>query len=271
MDSPLPLDKTRVHRPWGPAALSVVGVVGFAAAAVGLEQAVRCWRAWKAAEAPSFDKPFQRHAHDSERRVLIVGDSTGVGVGAEHPSHSVGGLLASEVDDAHLVNLSVSGACIADVPRQLQALKDDPRAFDLVLLHIGGNDIMRVPNLAKLEPQAEQMLDELQRVGRHVVWLGPGDLGLAPLFRPAFAWYMTRRTRQAGAMFKRIAAAHGADYVGFHDTPHRERFLEGRARFFSQDGIHPSSEAYRYCYAWLVQSAALDRALLRRAGIKVPA
>jgi lysophospholipase L1-like esterase len=172
------------------------------------------------------------------------------------------------VDDAHLVNLSVSGACIPDVQRQLQALGDDPKPFDLVLLHVGGNDIMRVPNLAKLGPQVEQMLGSLKKIGRHIVWLGPGDLGTAPLFRPMFAWYMTRRTRQACAMFKRIAEQHGADYVGFHDTPHREHFLEDRARYFSADGIHPSSEAYRYCYSWLVQSAALDRAFVRQAEIQ---
>lgn len=239
-------------------------------AALSVEQAVRCWRAWKAAGSPRVAKPFERHAQDAERRVLIVGDSTGVGVGAEDPSHSVGGLLASEVRDAHLVNLAVSGACIADVPRQLEVLAGDTRRFDLVLLHVGGNDIMRVPNLARLEPQVEQMLAQLLKLGRHVVWLGPGDLGIAPLFRPIFAWYMTRRTRQACAMFQRIAVRQGIDYIGFHDAPHRERFLQARARYFSADGIHPSSEAYRYCYAWLAQSAALDRAQLRQAAAAQP-
>lgn len=264
MDSPLPTEKPRGRRLWQPAALSVAGLV----AGVALEQAVRLWRAWKAAETPSFAKPYQRHAEDAIHRVLIVGDSTGVGIGAEDPTHSVGGLLAHERDDAHLVNLSVSGACIADVPRQLEILGPDPRPFDLVLLHVGGNDIMRVPNLASLEPQAEQMLSALQRIGRHVVWLGPGDLGLAPLFRLPFAWYMTRRTRQACAMFQRIAKVHGADYVGFHEGPHRQHILETRERFFSSDGIHPSSEAYRYCYAWLQQSAALDRAFVRQTQVR---
>jgi len=227
---------------------------------MSLEQALRCWRAWKAAESPPFE-PYQRRTTDLRRRVLVVGDSTGVGVGAAEATDSVAGLLAAEYGDAELVNLSVSGSCIVDVPRQLEQLTGDAAPFDLVLLHIGGNDIMRIPKLATLEPLAELLLAGLLKVGRRVVWLGPGDVGVAPLFRPPFSWWLSRRTRQACDMFHRVAARHGVEYVGFHGEPHRELFAQDPERFFSNDGIHPSSHAYRYAFGWLLRSSALAQAL----------
>lgn len=241
---------------WHYAGLGAVGLLTL----MSVEQALRCWRAWKAAEVPPFE-PYQRRATEGRRRVLVVGDSTGVGVGAAEATDSVAGLLAAECGHAELVNLSVSGSCIVDVPRQLQQLAGDAGPFDLVLLHIGGNDIMRMPKLATLEPLAEALLVGLLKVGRRVVWLGPGDVGVAPLFRPPFSWWLSRRTRQACELFHSVAARHGVEYVGFHGEPHRELFAQDRERFFSADGIHPSSHAYRYAYGWLMRSSALAQAL----------
>jgi lysophospholipase L1-like esterase len=246
-----------------------MGAMGLLAL-MSVEQALRCWRAWKAAESPPFE-PYQRRATEGRRRVLVVGDSTGVGVGAADAADSVAGLLAAEYGDAELVNLSMSGACIVDMPRQLEQLGEGAPAFDLVLLHIGGNDIMRMPKLATLEPLAEQLMAALQKVGRRVIWLGPGDVGVAPLFRPPFSWWLSRRTRQACEMFHRVAARHGVEYVGFHGDPHRELFAQDRERYFAVDGIHPSSHAYRYCYGWLMRSSALAQAFADAAEARVEA
>ncbi|HEV8689506.1 MAG TPA: GDSL-type esterase/lipase family protein [Ideonella sp.] len=251
---------------WHYAGMGAMGLL----ALMSVEQALRCWRAWKAAESPPFE-PYQRRATEGRRRVLVVGDSTGVGVGAADAADSVAGLLAAEYGDAELVNLSVSGACIVDMPRQLEQLGEGAPAFDLVLLHIGGNDIMRMPKLATLEPLAEQLMAALQKVGRRVIWLGPGDVGVAPLFRPPFSWWLSRRTRQACEMFHRVAARHGVEYVGFHGDPHRELFAQDRERYFAVDGIHPSSHAYRYCYGWLMRSSALAQAFADAAEARVEA
>ena len=40
------------------------------------------------------------------------------------------------------------------------------------------------------------LLPQLHRIAKRVIWLGPGDVGLAPLFRPPFSWWISRRSRQ---------------------------------------------------------------------------
>jgi lysophospholipase L1-like esterase len=246
-------------------ALSIVlyGAAGLAGvlAAVSIDQAVRVWRALRDAEARRPARPYQYRKRSARKRVLIVGDSTGVGVGAERATESLGGLLAAQYRDAELINLSVGGACIADVPGQLQHLPAGDRRFDLVLLHVGGNDIMRNVRLPAVEPVADALLRRLGQLGRRVVWVGPGDIGLAPLFRPPFNWWLSRRTRLACEMFRRIAQEHGAEYMGFHGAPHRHLLAGQRTHYFAPDGLHPSSHGYRYAYSHLQRSSALTEAL----------
>jgi len=252
-----------------PLSIALFGAVGVAGVlvAVSVDQAVRVWRALRDSQARRPARPYQYRARRARQRVLIVGDSTGVGVGADRPTDAIGGLLAAEYRDAELVNLSVGGACIADVPGQLRELGVAPRRFDLVLLHVGGNDIMRGARLPALIDDAEPLLLRLRHLGRRVVWLGPGDLGLAPLFRPPFSWWLSRRTQAVCEVFRRVALQHGVEYVGFHDAPHSHLLAHERARYFASDGLHPSSHGYRYAYGCLKRSRTLGEALARSAGI----
>ncbi|HJV68788.1 GDSL-type esterase/lipase family protein [Ideonella sp.] len=245
--------------------LALLGYAGMCAAgllaAVSVDQVLRVQRALRDARSRRPARPYQYRTRRARQRVLIVGDSTGVGVGADHPTEAIGGLLAADYRDAELVNLSIGGACIADVPAQLRHLGRDTARFDLVLLHVGGNDIMRSGKLDALADAAEPLLLRLRHLGRRVVWLGPGDLGLAPLFRPPFSWWMSRRTEVACEMFRRVALRHGVEYVGFHAGPHRHLLARERARYFASDGLHPSSHGYRYAYGCLKRSRTLAEAL----------
>jgi lysophospholipase L1-like esterase len=130
-------------------------------------------------------------------------------------------------------------------------------AFDLLLLHVGGNDILRARRLAELDEPAERMVLAVRPLARRALWLGPGDLGLAPLFRPPFNWWFTHRTFAAAERFGSLAQRHGIHFIGFHGAPHREVIAADPSRYFGDDGIHPSTECYRYCYRWLIDSAAL--------------
>jgi len=250
-------DLTRLPR--SPLALLCYAAAAAAGAlvAVSFDQALRVHRALREAESRKPSRPYQYRAVRARKRMLIVGDSTGVGVGAERPTDSIGGLMTAEYRDAELVNLSVGGACIADVLPQLRGLPHDGRRFDLVLLHIGGNDIMRTATLQQAALAIDPLLTRLKQLGRRVVWLGPGDIGLAPLFRPPFSWWMSYRTRLACEMFHRVAAMHRVEYVGFHDGPHRHVLARERHVYFAADGLHPSSQGYRYLYGHLTRSGAL--------------
>ena len=243
------------------ASLCALGVL----AAISTDQALRVRRALRDADAAPPRRPYQYRAVRAQRRVLILGDSTGVGIGAECPTQSIAGLLAAECRGAEVVNLSVSGATLGDVSGQLRRLSHHPGArFDLVLLHVGGNDILRSPNLAVMQQAAEALLPRLQEAGERVVWVGPGDVGLAPLFRPPFSWWLSRRSRLACELFHRLAQKHDVEYLGFHGGEHRDLLVRQRERFFAVDGFHPNSHGYRYCYGWLMRSVVMKQVLAQR-------
>ena len=243
-------------------ACQLVGLCAVAAvAAISTDQALRVRRALRDADSAKPRRPYQYRALRAQRRVLIVGDSTGVGIGADCATQSIAGLLAAEFRGAEVVNVSVSGSTLADVPAQLRRLAGPVPAphFDVVLLHVGGNDILRTPNLLAMQQAAESLLPQLHGIAKRVIWLGPGDVGLAPLFRPPFSWWISRRSRQACAMFERVAREHDVEFVGFHGEPHREILARDRHLFFAQDGFHPNSHGYRYAYGWLSRSPALKQ------------
>ncbi len=82
--------------------------------------------------------PFERILPDAEMQILVIGDSTAVGTGAQTPEASLAGLVGQTFPDASVRNLGVNGARTADLIPRLEKIQD--QHFDLLMLHIGGND-----------------------------------------------------------------------------------------------------------------------------------
>lgn len=210
--------------------------------------------------------PFEQQLPQARRRILLLGDSTGVGVGGG-PQQSVAALLAQEHPQLRLVNACRSGARLADVVAQVAAHAPALHRFDGVLLLAGGNDVLRTRNLKQLTAASQGLMQALAPVAARVVWLGPANIGHAPVFLPPLSWWLSQRTRQASRLYARCARQVGASYLDFFGVGAADPFVADRRRWFARDGIHPSAEAYRYCYARLRRSAAWQRML----GLKAPA
>ena len=236
----------------------LAAALGALAAAALVDQAARVRTALEQARTARV-QPFHRPLVRPRARVLVLGDSTGVGLGADTPGDTVAGQLAAQWPDVAVHNLSCIGHRLADV----QALADDLVArqvrMDLVLLHVGGNDVLRARDVQALRREAQALLRSLRRVAPDVVWLGPADVGVAPLFRWPWRWWLSQRALRAARAFERACAAEGARFIGFHEPTHSRRFAAEPQRWFAADGVHPSSAAYRYCFAWMQRSGAFSR------------
>ncbi|HZY17699.1 MAG TPA: GDSL-type esterase/lipase family protein [Ramlibacter sp.] len=191
---------------------------------------------------------FTRSPASPSRRVLLVGDSTGAGVGCEHPRESIAARLADEFPDAEVRNLCLNGATVADVLRTVRGLPAGPR-FDLVLVFAGGNDVLKRTPWAELESGSQALLGELQARAGQVLWAGMANVGLAPLFLPPFSWWMTARTRRANRLLARQARRAGARFVDFFREKADDPFSADPQRFYARDRVHPSAQAYAWCYA----------------------
>lgn len=165
-----------------------------------------------------------------ERLVLAFGDSLYAGYGLKRgeslPAH-IETMLRSQGINATVVNAGVSGDTTAAGRTRLAfALDKLPRSPDLVMLGLGGNDVLRQIPVAETRANLVAMLDELRRRKIPVVLTGmraPPNLG-PDYSRP----------------FDTIYPALARDYHAVLDPFVLDGVL-GHHQLMLPDGIHPNA------------------------------
>jgi lysophospholipase L1-like esterase len=202
-------------------------------------------------------RPFEVHPSPHHARVLLVGDSTGVGVGAAAPEHSLPGLLARRYPGVAIVNTCRNGARVGDVAAALARGAPGTQRFDVALVLLGGNDVVHLTPLRELEQAAAALLHELHWHARHIVWLGSANIGHAPIMLPPLSWWAGRRCRRTMGALARVARAHGVTFIDFCEPRLDARFAGAPGTTFAHDGLHPSSTSYLECFNVLEQRVPL--------------
>jgi acyl-CoA thioesterase-1 len=168
--------------------------------------------------------------HGPERTVLAFGDSLyagyGLGRGQSLPD-AIQARLRSDGINARLVNAGVSGDTTADGRRRLAYTLDRVGTTpDLVLLGLGGNDVLRQLDPTVTRDNLAAMLDELARRKIPVVLTGmlaPPNLG------PDYAG-------RFNAIYPALAKQHHAPLYPF--------ILDGvlgNRTLMLPDGVHPNA------------------------------
>jgi lysophospholipase L1-like esterase len=223
-----------------------------------LVRALAFWRGVERARAlAAGGRPFERRSSSSGKVILILGDSTGVGVGAQCPEESIAGRLAVDFPDADIVNVSRSGARVCDTVEQARECVSLGLRFDFAVLHVGGNDVVRATAIDRLATDCDALLAELKRVADCTVWLGPANVGLAPLFPLPYSWILAARSRAASSVFSASAVRHGVAFVDFCAPEHSVLLRRSPRSHFAADGFHPSSSTYGHGYSALRTAMAL--------------
>lgn len=181
-------------------------------------------------------------AGEGENTILVLGDSTAVGIGADRPEESVAGRVSSYLQADSLENYAVSGAVTSDLNGQRENAK--LARYRLILIQIGGNDIIRFKS-------AEGAGEELRRAIRNlpeaekVVIISAGDVGGATLFPWPVRPFHTRLNNKYHETFAKIALEEDVTYVNFGNSPATKKINEKPEIYLAADGLHPSSEGYR--------------------------
>lgn len=236
-----------------------------AAAALGLFGAL-AWQAHTLQRATAQGRalvaaarPFQHRPERPRRRVLVLGDSIGVGVGAGRAGATLPGLLAEAYPDAEIVNRAANGARVADALEQLVPLAHE--RFDLVLVLAGGNDVLRATPAATLSRDAARLLAACARVARRTVWLGPANLGGSPVLLRPLAWWFTWKSARAMRCIAAEARRAGALFIDFFRPRRDDPIARRTGIYFAGDGLHPSAASHRLCFDTLRRRAPLDALL----------
>jgi lysophospholipase L1-like esterase len=204
----------------------------------------------------------QSQPANARATVVVVGDSTGVGVGAATPGESVAGRIAEAFPFTRVFNYARSGAHVHDVLGQLD--RHGHHAADIVLIQASANDVVDSHSVATVEADLREAIRRARALGALVVLMPGCNFVFAPFFKPFFAASMANRAHRMHDMVQRVAAETGAVYVDLFKLKPADPFFREGSRYFCADGLHPSGEGYRIWFEELARMVPLEDILERR-------
>jgi lysophospholipase L1-like esterase len=179
-------------------------------------------------------------------RVILLGDSSALGVGVDTVEQTVGGQLATMLASAGtrvtLSTVAVAGARCSDLATQVARAQVGPRA-DVAVVLVGTNDAAHLVRPGEAAASLATAVRRLRDAGTAVVVGTCPDLGairaVAPPLRQLAGWY-GRRVARAQAHAARSAGASVVD-LGALVGP----VFRADAGMLCHDGFHPSADGYR--------------------------
>ncbi len=173
--------------------------------------------------------------------MLVLGDSTAVGVGADSSEESLAALVANHINASNVENYAVSGAYVGNLPDQIE--KARAPHYALILIQVGANNIVRFSNASSTAEKLGKILETLPSASKIVI-LTAGDVGGAPIWPQPLRPTYTKLTAEYNDVFGKTAAAQGMIYVNLYEHPSRQIITEHPEIYLAADGFHPSSEGY---------------------------
>lgn len=219
-------------------------IIGIALVAWLAFEGIRfAWLLSQSATLVERSQAFERKIDGGSPRILVAGDSTAVGTGAT-PEGSVAGRFGADFPHADVRNVSTNGWKIAD----LLAAFPEGESFDLVLLQIGANDIIRGTSEGEFETSLDALFGKAKAASPNVVALHSGNIGLAPLFRWPVSSILRARTLRYRAIYQRVAAEHGVAYVDLYSERDGDVMGKDIGRYYAPDLLHLTDDGYGVWY-----------------------
>lgn len=191
-------------------------------------------------------EPYEQFIPDAPR-ILIFGDSTGYGTGARLNTNTIAGRIGADFPSYTIVNTSVNGQTIKDALLKMKELPE-AKAYTLILLQLGGNDILQKRPLASIKAELALLLAEATNRAEHVVLMTSGNVGGAPVFKGKQARDYEMRTRELRTVSMELSTQAGVHYVDLFLEPAVDIVSQNPKRYLALDGLHPSDEGYGVWY-----------------------
>jgi len=184
---------------------------------------------------------YEKASEDNSITMLVLGDSTSVGVGADTSLDTVAGQAATHINATSVENYAKSGAVTKDLSGQIANATED--RYGLILIQIGGNDIIRFKNARETAEELRAAIKALP-LADTVVIISAGDVGGATLFPFFVRPFHTRLNNEYHEAFAKVAEEEGVTYVNFGNAPATKTISARPDIYLSADGLHPSTAGY---------------------------
>lgn len=197
-------------------------------------------------------KPYEQLGRGTNpSAIFVLGDSTGYGTGAGAGKYSIAGLLGADYPNYSIINNSKNGRTVGEALIEIKTLPTEPKQA-LLLLQIGGNDILQKREVDVVRAELVQLYAEANKRSAHVMMISSGNVGTAAAFTGTKkAGEYERLSRQFREMFIAVASESRVTYVDLFEDPEDDAFLREPKKYLAIDGLHPSREGYAYWYQTL--------------------
>ncbi len=230
-------------------------------------------------------RPFEGAPEDDGRygagrgtpiEIVVLGDSSAAGMGADSGSETVGGIVCAGLAalsgrPVQLTNEAVIGAESGDLERQLANALDRVDRPDLVLILVGANDVTHRIDRSTAVRHLEVVVTRLRGMGVEVVVGTCPDLGTVQPIPVPLKHLLRRWSRDLAAAQTVAVVEAGGRTVSLGDLLGPE-FSASPEELFSVDRFHPSPAGYARVGAVLLPTvcAALGVATIGEAHDRRP-
>jgi lysophospholipase L1-like esterase len=171
--------------------------------------------------------------------LLVLGESTAVGVGASSQDEALAFCLARSLARArgHSVDVQVvgqTGANVARVRRELFTQVDFP--VDAALVVLGVNDTLELTRGGKWSAELAALIADLKPRARHIVFSGVPPLGELRSLPQPMRSALGARAAYLDVLLERACVSHAVHHVPIR-FPYRPDQI-------ALDGFHPSALGY---------------------------
>jgi len=230
----------------GAAGIGAVGLVGYGVLKAEAQLARRI------VGQPFEGAPDDNGQYGSGRgypvQLLVLGDSSAAGMGADTAQQTVGAIIANGVSalsgrPVRLTNVAVSGAESSGLDRQVATALEQVANPDVAVILIGANDVTHRIDKSIAVRHLEQAVGALRATDCEVIVGTCPDLGtIEPVAQPLRLLARRWSRDLAAAQTVAVVEAGGrtvslADLLG-------PQFASMRHEMFSHDGFHPSPAGY---------------------------
>lgn len=196
-----------------------------------------------------------QYVNNPQKRILVVGDSIALGTGAREYRNTLAGRIATDYPTAEVINLSENAASTKQIIKRINDIPNECLGyFDIVIIKVGGMDILKFKSIKKAGEMFRELLDittqKLCPNGR-IILVSPGNVGGMKLWRhfPIGVIYSWQSKRFHDELSK-IALEKNIRYVDLYTHPKNDPWGTNPS-LLAKDLIHPNDEGYGLLYEYV--------------------
>ncbi|GAA3606104.1 SGNH/GDSL hydrolase family protein [Marihabitans asiaticum] len=248
----------------GAAGLTAGALAGLGYGLIQAEGRIARWLVGDPFEGAPDDDGQYGAAPGTPVQLMVLGDSTAAGLGAETRYQTIGAILSTGLAaimgrPVQLTNEAVIGAESSDLPAQLSRALARVDDADVAVILIGGNDVTHRIDRSTAVKHLERTVRYLRTLDIPVVVATCPDLGTVEPIPFPLNVLLRRWSRELAAAQTVAVVEAGGRSVSMGDLLGPE-FEASPAEMFSKDRFHPSAAGYARVASALLPSvaAALD-------------